>query len=494
MNMEFHALANLFPLIEGAEFGALIDDIRANGLRDEIWLLNGQILDGRNRYRACTTAGITVQKWQFKDFDPAQHGEPLAFVLSKNLARRHLDESQRAMVATRIANMKQGERRATEEPKPANLPVSPKVDQAAAAKTLNVSERSVRSAKKVMDKGVPELVSAVDRGKMSVSVAAKAAELAPEKQQEAVKLAEAGNANAARTMIKRDARDAKEESLGDKQRALPDRKFGVIYADPEWRFEPYSRETGMDRAPENHYPTSTLDEIMARPVATIAADDSVLFLWATPPMIKEALAVIEAWGFTYKAQCIWAKKRPGAGHGTGYWFWGEHELLLVGTRGKIPAPAPGTQWESVIEAPVGEHSEKPTIFHELIEAYFPSLPKIELNARAGRAGWELWGNEAPAAENQDIFPDDFNQDAGYEIESQAKADDEATPTEPSEVAEGQPEAQAEGPDGAESAGRLDARRSASATSEIMDVTGGESATPFDLDKDMPEYLRRALAK
>ena len=77
-----------------------------------------------------------------------------------------------------------------------------------------------------------------------------------------------------------------------------------------------------------------------------------------------------------------------------------HEILLIGTRGKIPCPAEGTQWDSVIEAPrPGKHSAKPACFLEMIEGYFPNLPKIELNRRgAARPGWDAWGNEAEAAE------------------------------------------------------------------------------------------------
>ena len=133
--------------------------------------------------------------------------------------------------------------------KPANLPVSAKVGQADAAASLNVSERSVRSAKTVLDKGTPELVHAMDQGILPVSVAAQAAALEPEKQREVVKAAEADKANVARTVVKKAARAGKEKALGEKQAALPNRKFGVIYADPEWRFEVYSRETGLDRAP-----------------------------------------------------------------------------------------------------------------------------------------------------------------------------------------------------------------------------------------------------
>jgi N6-adenosine-specific RNA methylase IME4 len=193
---------------------------------------------------------------------------------------------------------------------------------------------------------------------------------------------------------KKERRSEREQALAKKIVALPDQRYGVIVADPEWRFEPWSRETGMDRAADNHYPTSTLEVIKARDVPSIAAKDCVLFLWATAPMLPHALAVMEAWGSDYKSQVMWRKIRVGKQRGTGYWFINEHELLLVGTRGNVPAPAQGTQWPSVIDAPVGEHSEKPEIFLELIEAYFPNLPKIELNRRGSpRGGWFAWGNE-----------------------------------------------------------------------------------------------------
>jgi len=198
------------------------------------------------------------------------------------------------------------------------------------------------------------------------------------------------------TQSKAERRAAREHELAARIAALPKKKYGVIYADPEWRFEPRSRETGMDRSADNHYPTSSTDEICARNVASIAADDCVLFLWATVPMLPDALRVMSAWGFAYKSHCVWSKDRIG----TGYWFRNSHELLLVGTRGAPPAPAPGTQFSSIIEAPVGPHSRKPDDFGELIEAYYPNVAKIELNARRARPGWDIWGNEAPSAPDQ----------------------------------------------------------------------------------------------
>ena len=110
--------------------------------------------------------------------------------------------------------------------------------------------------------------------------------------------------------------------------------FGVIYADPPWRFEPYSRETGLDRAADNHYSTMPLDEIKALDVPSIAAGDCVLFLWATALMEAQAHEVMTAWGFMYVTQVIWDKDADGHG----YWFINRHETLLVGKKGKFPRP------------------------------------------------------------------------------------------------------------------------------------------------------------
>lgn len=145
MSIQFHPLANIFPLLDGDEFGALVNDIRTNGLHEPIVLFEGMILDGRNRYRACAIGGIDAR---FETYDGV---DPIAYVVSLNLRRRHLDESQRAMVAAKLANIRFGENQFTRGS--ANLPTlledrtaaSP-LSQSQAASLLNVSERSVRSA------------------------------------------------------------------------------------------------------------------------------------------------------------------------------------------------------------------------------------------------------------------------------------------------------------------------------------------------------------
>ena len=171
--MEFHPLANAFPLLEGAEFDELVASISERGQLEKIIVFEDRILDGRNRYRACVAAGVEPYSEAFQGtFEEAR-----GLVIDANLRRRHLDASQRALVAARLATIGHGGDRRSDQA--ANLPA---VTQAAAAERLNVSERSVRDAREVIDKGAPELVQAVERGEVAVSVAAKVASLPRDEQ------------------------------------------------------------------------------------------------------------------------------------------------------------------------------------------------------------------------------------------------------------------------------------------------------------------------
>ena len=164
-------------------------------------------------------------------------------------------------------------------------------------------------------------------------------------------------------------------------------RYPIIYADPPWQYD-YTKDES--RAVENQYPTMTLEEIKALPVADIAYEQCVLFLWATPPKVDEAMQVIDAWGFTYRTVAVWDKQKIGMG----YYFRQQHELLLIATRGNPPAPAPENRPASVYSEPRGTHSSKPVYYYGMIEAMYPGLPKIELFARCRRDGWDAWGNEA----------------------------------------------------------------------------------------------------
>jgi ParB-like chromosome segregation protein Spo0J len=166
-DLSFHPLADIFPLMEGAEFDELVVDIRAHGVREPIWLYEGKILDGRNRYRAARIAGVPCPTRVYDEGN-----DPIAFVISLNLKRRHLDESQRAMVAAKLATLAHGQRQTGQL---AGVPT-----QGEAADLLNVSERSVRRAVEVREHGTPDLIQAVEAGRVRVSVAADIAAESPE--------------------------------------------------------------------------------------------------------------------------------------------------------------------------------------------------------------------------------------------------------------------------------------------------------------------------
>lgn len=164
-------------------------------------------------------------------------------------------------------------------------------------------------------------------------------------------------------------------------------RFPVLLADPPWRYD--SGTADPSRRIENQYSTMSIEDICAMSLDEVAMDDAVLFLWATAPLLPEALRVMSEWGFSYTTCAVWDKVKIGLG----FWFRGQHELLLVGTRGKPPKPEPSSRVRSIIKSPRGTHSVKPPEVHEIIEAYYPGLPKVELFARDARPGWAAWGNE-----------------------------------------------------------------------------------------------------
>lgn len=167
---------------------------------------------------------------------------------------------------------------------------------------------------------------------------------------------------------------------------IPAGPFSVILADPPWRFASNSAAK-PGRNAMRHYQTMPVPEICALPVPS--AKDAILLLWATSPMLSQALQVMAAWGFRYKSQAVWVKSRIA----TGYWARNRHELLLIGTRGRFPCPKPTLFPDSVISAPTREHSRKPDEVHQRIEVAFPDLLKLEMFARAPRDGWTVWGNQ-----------------------------------------------------------------------------------------------------
>jgi len=250
-NRESHPVADLFPLMRGQAFQELVADIRQNGLREPILCdAKGRILDGRNRYRVCLEAGVEPRfvTWEGK-------GSPAELSLSLNLHRRHLGESQRAVVAARLAKLLQ----ATRPARGANLHHAKLLrshDQAAAA--VNVSRRLLMHASKVLNDGGAKLLAAVESGTVTVSTASLLAGLPKEEQERVV----AG---------------------GDRAIAAKARELRA----PSSRSEPAMRSADQ--------PPGLFGVVSTRP----GTSDSVVFLWVAPGSLADAIEALKARGFRY---------------------------------------------------------------------------------------------------------------------------------------------------------------------------------------------------
>lgn len=172
------------------------------------------------------------------------------------------------------------------------------------------------------------------------------------------------------------------------------KKYNIIYADPPWQYKTYSKK-GQGRSAESHYPTMELDKIKALSVAELAADDCVLFLWTTIPLLEDCFSVINAWGFKYKTVgFVWIKLNRKANSlfwGMGHWTRANAEFCIIATKGhpkRISAAV-----HQVIVSRIEEHSKKPDEVRNRILKLMGDLPRIELFARQKTEGWDVWGNE-----------------------------------------------------------------------------------------------------
>jgi N6-adenosine-specific RNA methylase IME4 len=363
--MEFHEVCDIFPMMEGEEFDALVVDIGGYGQREPIWTYQGKVIDGRNRYKACSLLGIEPQ---YKEW--SGDGSLVSFVISLNLRRRHLTASQKAACAVEIEKQFAGEaqkRQAHGLTAPGKTlsaklhePLAGRSDEQA-GQMLGVSGRYVSDAKAIKEKA-PAIFAQVQSGAKSIPQAKK---------------------------------ELRHEELKTSVPEFSEEKYRVLYVDPPWQ---YSDQLLLDKygVADRHYATLSIEELSefrdpkGKTVREIAEDNAVLFLWVTSPLLSKCWPVIKAWGFEYKASFVWDKEK----HNWGHYNSVRHEFLFLCTRGSCLPDVPILK-DSVQSFPrTSKHSEKPELFRAIIDELYPYGKRIELFARGDcPENWDVWGNE-----------------------------------------------------------------------------------------------------
>lgn len=367
---EVHPAASRFPLMSDEELDELAADIKARGLDNPVVLLEGKVLDGRNRLEACHRAGVPPKTVEWR----MEKGSAVAYVLAANVLRRHLTQSQRAAIAAELlpdfeTEAKERQRRAGGDKKSGSVsaPVREAVRgttenhkaAAAAAAAAGVSTRYVESAKAVGEYS-PELLKKVKEGELTL----KQAEKSIRKAQQVEKV---------------------------KVYRPPEGRYSVIAADPPWPFD--DQLDGSDEARGGlPYPAMTVDQIAELKIP--ADDDCVLWLWCTNTHLADGSVarVLKGWGFTPKSILTWDKCRMGAGR----WLRGITEHCVIAVKGKPTVTL--TNQTTLISEPRREHSRKPEAFYRLVEELCPATTRLEMFARGPRDGWVTTGAE------EDLFP------------------------------------------------------------------------------------------
>jgi N6-adenosine-specific RNA methylase IME4 len=178
--------------------------------------------------------------------------------------------------------------------------------------------------------------------------------------------------------------------------------FKTVLADPPWRFTNRTGKVAPEHRRLDRYSTMTLEAIKRIPVAGCVAANAHLYLWVPNALLPEGLAVMQAWGFRYVSNVVWAKRRKDGGpdgRGVGFYFRNVTELLLFGVRGSMRTLSPARSQVNMIETRKREHSRKPDEQYDLIETCSPG-PRLELFVRHPRDGWTTWGEES----DEDVTP------------------------------------------------------------------------------------------
>lgn len=385
--MKEHAAARLFPLLGKSELQPLVESVRRGfDAAHPVLMYRGEVLDGRNRMRACEIAGVDpvvvelpddcdpwLEAWKHngarRDLDPDQKAaiylqlmaESKAWQQQREQRQREANEA-RAKAAKKQPRKEGGVFDTTGAPSREGRPVASSATAKALAEQAGVSRATVERVQK-LQREAPDAFEAVARGE------AKA------------------NKELGKLKIKH-----KQQLAADLDAAPvphPTERFNVIVIDPPWRYG--KRAEDVTHRGRNQYPDMDVADIGRLPVVDRAETDCVLWLWTTNAFMHDAYHCVDAWGFTPKTILTWAKDRMGVGD----WLRGQTEHCIMAVRGK-PLVTLSNQ-TTLLHGPMREHSRKPDEFFELVESLCHGT-KLEMFAREPRPGWQVWGAETGAFE------------------------------------------------------------------------------------------------
>ena len=333
-------LQELVPQLTKEEDDAIDKSIETDGLWPSHPLTaapDGDVCDGMNRYAKCLKHKKETHYIINPDLKTLE--DKKKFVIKNLIARRHLNNWQKGLLALKLMELL--------DPQDCGYKAAEAVKQVPGMK-LRTFEKIIRIQKDI----TPALKKSLDSGKKSVDTAYKQV-----------------------TRVDRNLPKAE----------LPKGEYDVIYCDVPIAFD----NDGVRGAAKGHYDTMTAEELGAMKIPT--AKNTIIFYWVQPSQLTSAAEVLTAWGFDFdkKPHFAWPKEQ----WGNGSWLRSQHELLLMAIKGKMPTPA--KLYSSVIDAPEGEHSEKPEIVYEMIEGMYSKRNYLELFARGKkkRDGWTFFGDE-----------------------------------------------------------------------------------------------------
>ena len=365
---------HIIPALSPDEYKQLELNILQDGIREPLVVWGDTLIDGHNRLSIAQAHGLD---YATVNIDFPDDRTATEWIILNQFGRRNISAYDRARLALElkpiIADRAKDNLRIAAEMTNTGLQTSVKAvnTQKELADIAGVSHDTISKVEKI--ETAPDISAKVKSGELSIN-----------QGYQAVKRAEKV------LDVERRIDEHKQTQTGITDIYNTDKRYSIIYADPAWDYW-----SGGNKNQSLHYQTMTIDDICALPVKDIADESCVLFLWVTFPILQDCFKVIESWGFKYStAGFVWVKKNRNADTpfiGCGAWTRANSELCLIAIKGNVTRLDAGIS--QVIEAPIEEHSKKPSVTRELITRLVGELPRIELFSRNAVDGWDAWGNE-----------------------------------------------------------------------------------------------------